>query len=211
VKNVSLEVIYDEGRFRIEVVDDTSTREMVAQRRGRFSVAVSYIPTADYPPSPTYAVVPERSSITDDASLNHREVKEGLERLIREALKKKGLAETDANAADLHVAYHGVIKEKFGPLGVSRDDDDPNAVEVRRDSDCSSAQSDDQSQLATERALVLEFFEARSGELIWRAAAQAALVSGVPYAEKERRTRDAIAAMLATYPPPKKQIALSHQ
>ena len=46
VKNVSLEVICDEGRFRIEVVDDTKTREVVAQRRGRFEVAVSYIPTA---------------------------------------------------------------------------------------------------------------------------------------------------------------------
>ena len=75
VKNVSLEVIYDEGRFRIEVVDDTSTREVVAQRRGRFEVAVSYIPRADYSPTPTFALVLERSSITDDPSLNRKEVK----------------------------------------------------------------------------------------------------------------------------------------
>jgi hypothetical protein len=32
VRNVSLEVIYDEGRFRIEVVDDTSTHEVVAAK-----------------------------------------------------------------------------------------------------------------------------------------------------------------------------------
>ena len=34
----------------------------------------------------------------------------------------------------VHVAYHGVIKGQFGRLGVSRDDD-PDAVEVGRDSD----------------------------------------------------------------------------
>jgi hypothetical protein len=201
VKNVSLEVIYDEGRFRIEVVDDTRTREVVAQQRGRFEVAVSYIPTADYSPSPTFAVSLERSSITDDPSLNRTEVGKHLEQLIREALLKKGLTETDASDADVHVAYHGVIKGQFGRLGVSRDDD-PNAVEVGHDSACILLKPGDQSQPTIEQAIVLEFFDAESGELTWRAAVQANLTTGADYAEEERRTRQALAAMFATYPPP---------
>jgi hypothetical protein len=199
---VSLEVIYDEGRFRIEVVDDTSTHEVVAQRRGRFEVAVSYCPTADYSQTPTFALALDRSSITDDPSLNRKEVKEHLERLIREALCKKGLTETDANAADVHVAYHGVIKGQFGHLGVSKDDD-PNAVAVGPDIDC-LLKSGNESQLAIEQAIVLEFFDAESGELIWRAAVQANLTTGASYAEEVRRSREALAAVLATYPPPRR-------
>ena len=165
VKNVLLEVIYDEGRFRIEVVDDTKAREVVAQRRGRFEVAVSYIPTVDYSQSPTFAVVPERSSITDDPSLNRREVKEHLEQLIRETLLRKGLTETDAGDADVHVAYHGVIKGQFGSLGVTSNDD-ANAVEVGPDSDRILLKPGDQSELTIEQAIVLEFFETECSELI---------------------------------------------
>jgi hypothetical protein len=32
------------------VVDDMNKREVVAQRKGRYEVAVSYKPAADYPP-----------------------------------------------------------------------------------------------------------------------------------------------------------------
>lgn len=203
VKNVSLEVIYDEGRFRIEVVDDKSTREVVAQRRGRFEVAVSYIPKADYAQTPTFAFVLERSSITDDPSLNRNAVKEHLERLIREALRKKGLAETGTSGAAVHVAYHGVIKGQFGRFGLSRDDD-PNAAEVGRDSERILLRPGDQPQQTMEQAIVLEFFDAESGERIWRAAVQAALTAGADEAQEERRTRQALAALLATYPPPRR-------
>ena len=202
-QNVSLEVIYDEGRFRIEVVDDTKNREVVAHKRGRYEVAVSYIPAADYPSAPTFAIALERSSITDDANLNRREVQEHLERLVREALQKKGLGETDRSAADLCVAYHGVIKGQFGRLGLSSNEDQ-NAVEAERDSDASLLKPEDQS---SEQALVLEFFDAGSGELIWRAAVQAVLTTGAPLAEEERRTREALAVLLATYPPPSRIMA----
>ena len=203
VKNVSLEVIYDEGRFRIEVVDDTSTHEVVAQRTGRFEVAVSYIPTADYSQTPTFVFALERSSITDDPSLNRREVRKHLEQLIREALRKKGLAEADASDADVHVAYHGVIKGQFGRLGVSRDEDS-NAVQLGPESDRILLQPGDQSELTMEQAIVIEFFDAEHGDLIWRAVVQADLSTGADYAEEERRTRQALAALLATYPPPRR-------
>jgi hypothetical protein len=166
-------------------------------------VAVSYIPTADYSPSPTFAVSLERSSITDDPSLNRTEVEKHLEQLIREALLKKGLTETDASDADVHVAYHGVIKGQFGRLGVSRDEDS-NDVQLGPESGRILLQPGDQSELTMEQAIVIEFFDAEDGDLIWRAAVQADLSTGADYAEEERRTRQALAALLATCPPPKR-------
>jgi hypothetical protein len=56
------------------VVDDMNKREVVAQRKGGYEVAVSYNPAADYPQAPTYAVTAERSSIADDPSLNRRSI-----------------------------------------------------------------------------------------------------------------------------------------
>jgi hypothetical protein len=203
VKSVSMEVVYDEGRFRIEVVDDTATREVLAQKKGRYEVAVSYIPTADYSRTPTFAFALERSSITDDPSLNRKEVKEHLEQLTREALQKKDLVETVASDADIHVAYHGVIKGEFGDLGVSRDDD-PSDVGVGPDNDRILLKSGARSQPTTEQAIVLEFFDAKRDDLIWRASVQADLSTGADNAEEERRTRQALAALLATYPPPRR-------
>jgi hypothetical protein len=86
---------------------------------------------------------------------------------------------------------------------VSRDDD-PNAVEVGHDSACILLKPGDPSQPTIEQAIVLELFDAESGELTWRAAVQANLTTGADYAEEERRTRQALAAMFATYPPPRR-------
>jgi len=156
------------------------------------SVTSDYSDNTDFQIYKTYAWLPQASAKKEPV----------LDRQIKTAvdnqLSVKGLQESPTEP-DLLLAYHTGVEDKVlvSGLGYSYD----NRYVRQRNRRITFASSRDLSTTTNqEGTLILDFVDASTKELIFRASAQAVLDRNATPEDDERLVNDAVAKMLENYP-----------
>jgi hypothetical protein len=149
----------------------------------------SYLnPDGNYGSYHTYAWV---NYNTDQLLIKDPKVRQRVVEAIENELKSRGLT-YDADSPDLMVGYHGAVEQKL----------DEEVVKTYYDEsgyalDTSPGKKIDSWEVGT---LMLLIFDAKNGNLLWRATAQAELDDRASAQEQKKNVELAVHKMLETMP-----------
>jgi hypothetical protein len=145
--------------------------------------------TFDWLPVPTMAVGSVKSAIERNSLLDKR-----VKTSVNEQLAAKGFTQTSDNP-DVLVTYHVGVEDK-----VNVTDWGYNYAGYGRYYGGWGGSSVDVYQY-TQGTLLIDIIEAKSKQLIWRGAGQGTVEQGAPAEKREQRLNNAIAKIMAKYPP----------
>jgi len=155
----------------------------------KLNIESTFNPDANYGTYETYGWVDYG---TDQVVIEDPAARKSVVNAIEAALEARGLKK-DLVAPDLMIGYHGAVEQKLDQVVVDSYYDDNNY-----NMDTSPGKKIDSWDVGT---LVLLIFDAKDGNLLWQASAQAELDDRrVSQSEKKRRIETAVNKMLETLP-----------
>jgi len=169
----------------------TETVESPSMKFSEAAVISVGNPQASVVAGSTFAWLPEAVRFYEDERLNNAPIKPLIETEIVANLKKQGMVFVDSvNGSQYAIAYTAALESslddeaiirRFGLL--------PGMAQVPKDD-----------ANVEKGSLIVYVFENKTGEIIWRVAAQVGVKFDMPVAERKQRVMRVVAEMFMTFP-----------
>lgn len=189
------------GEFELQVHGAAHLKTVHVRHREKMTIAWAYDPTLEYAHTGTFAFSNFRHNLKPGSILQPAKIQARLQKALTEVLTPKKYQLAEPQSADILISIFGAIAEDItlAELGdvVERPDDHEwqQALIMAVGHD-----TDKEATVLARGSLVLEILEAKSMNVLWRAAAIADVALGVSDMEKQNRTSVAVAEMLKQFP-----------
>ncbi len=165
-----------------------------------------YDPFASFPKAGTYAWMPGSQQLPDDPRVDRADVDRRIRSAVERRLAAKGFTPASQDKADILIAYHAALESRLDAAAVNKNYHSwgygpDGSWGYGPDRKVSLGQ--DAGPVYEKGSIVLDIVDPGTKRLLWRGSAEAHIVVAVSTEEKERRTDEAVQAILARFPPKK--------
>lgn len=190
------------GDFELQVHGAAHLKTVHVRCREGMTIAWAYDPALEYVRTGTFAFSSFSHNLKPDAILEPAEVHARIQRALTEVLAAKKYQRAEPQGADILISVVGAIEDEMTLGELDAEFDRPDGHEWRQAlSTAMSHDADAEVTVLARGSLVLQVLEAKSMNVLWRAAAIADVTLDVSDAEKQRRTSVAVSEMLKQFPP----------
>ncbi|XZE56000.1 DUF4136 domain-containing protein [Planctomycetaceae bacterium SH139] len=190
------------GDFILQVGGTQRLTSVHVHRGDGVTIAWAYDESIEFPQAGTYAFSNFKHNLKADSALKPQRVKARIEKALADTLAPKNFEPAEAPAADICISVFGALEDEVSLQAITESFDRPDDDEWREAIRTAMAHGRDEETTTLGRgSLVLDIFDSRTTEVLWRAAAISNMVVDVEDTEKERRTSLAISEMLRRFPP----------
>jgi len=192
----------DYGEFQLDVSGNTRLKKVHVHRGDGMTIAWAYDESIEFPQAGTYAFSSFQHNLKADSALKPQRVKARIEKALADTLTSKKFQPTTTDAADIWISVFGALEDEASLQAILESFDRPDDDEWQEAIRTAMAHGrDEETTLLGRGSLVLDIFDSRTTEVLWRAAAISNMLVDVEGSEKERRTGVAVAEMLRRFPP----------